>query len=115
MGPCDESRFPRSRAVTGSARRGRRAADGAVSRPGTYTRKERGTKALDRASSHGTWRKPLRGDLNPTPPVKILRVFGGQTAKNSHLPPRSVSGGHIPVGAGAERHLYPLASARQSP
>src|SRR5262245_10679912 len=65
MGPCDESRFPRSRAVTGSARRGRRAADGAASRPGTYTRKERGTRPSNARSSHGTWRKTLREDPAP--------------------------------------------------
>ena len=45
------------------------------------------------------------GDLNPTPLVKILRVFAGPTAKNSHLPPRGVSGGHDIVTVGVEAGL----------
>jgi hypothetical protein len=44
-----------------------------------------------------------RGDLNPKLLVKILRVFASPTAKNPHLPPRSVSGGHIHVGAVADQ------------
>jgi hypothetical protein len=35
------------------------------------------------------------GDLNPKLLVKFLKVFHGSTAKDRHLPPRSVSGGHI--------------------
>ena len=42
------------------------------------------------------------GDLNPTALVKFLRVFASPTAKNRHLPPRGVSGGHICVGPGAD-------------
>src|SRR5262245_55658807 len=38
-----------------------------------------------------------KGNLNPKL-VNILRVSAGPTAKNRHLPPRSVSGGHIRVG-----------------
>src|SRR5262249_34188419 len=44
------------------------------------------------------------GDLNPKLLVKFVKVFHGSTAKNRHLPPPSVSGGHI--HAGADR--YPL-------
>jgi hypothetical protein len=45
-----------------------------------------------------TLRVITEGDLDPTLLAKILRVFTGPTAKNRHLPPRSVSGGHIRVG-----------------
>jgi hypothetical protein len=42
------------------------------------------------------------GDLNPKLLAKILRLFAGPTAKNRHLPPRTVSGGHICVAPGAD-------------
>jgi hypothetical protein len=42
------------------------------------------------------------GDLNLTVLVKIQKVFATPTAKNRHLPPRSVSGGHIRVGVGGD-------------
>jgi hypothetical protein len=40
----------------------------------------------------------MEGDLNPQPLAKILKLFANPTAKNRHLPPPSVSGGHIHVG-----------------
>jgi hypothetical protein len=46
--------------------------------------------------------------LNPTLLVKILRVFANPTAKNPHLPPRSVPAGHIHVGVvGASQGTLP--------
>jgi hypothetical protein len=43
------------------------------------------------------------GGLEPSGATRFLRIFTGQTAKNRHQPPRSVSGGHrgdrvTPVG-----------------
>ena len=43
--------------------------------------------------------------MNPKLLAKILRVFAGPTAKNSHLPPRGVSGGHDIVTVGVEAGL----------
>ena len=44
--------------------------------------------------------------MYPTPLTKFLRVFASTTAKNGHLPPRSVSGGHkvaVVADPGGER------------
>jgi hypothetical protein len=40
--------------------------------------------------------------LNPKLLAKILKVFASPAAKNRHLPPRTVSGGHILGGVDAE-------------
>jgi hypothetical protein len=51
-------------------------------------------------------RNPVRGgDLNPMARAKILKVFANPTAKNRHLPPPSVSGGHNIVTVGVEAGL----------
>jgi hypothetical protein len=51
-----------------------------------------------------------RGDLNPKHLVEILRIFTGRTATNRHLPPPSVSGGHIRSSVGDKgSRLAPLA------
>ena len=58
-----------------------------------------------RHAPHATQQRPdhrEEGDLNPTLVVKFLRVFADRTAKNRHLPPPSVSGGHIRVAAGTD-------------
>ena len=48
------------------------------------------------------FRSARGGDLNPKHLAEILQVFADPTAKNRHLPPRSVSGGHIRIGVVGE-------------
>jgi hypothetical protein len=96
----------KARVITGdSVRPGRRAGPDPLHAWSGSLYAMKGGVRLSPGRNPAATRSRCRWGLEPTPLVKIPRVFASPTAKNRHLPPRSVSGGHNIVTVGVEAGL----------